>query len=290
MPGSSLLRRWKERLAVRLVAYAFGATAFSVLLWLVLQRSKGRRRKASGELVLIDSFETAVAAVSKARGLSDEDKLELYALYKQATVGPCDIEKPSMLDIYATAKWEAWRELGKLSVKQAQDKYMELARTLLGGLDLERGANMSGLPRNLSFGQGVSRLADPEGDETQPLLESEKTLVDFAAAGNLHTMRRLLESGSVSVNTVDSQEGKTALHMAVDRGLPDVANFLLERKANVNAADLEGQTPLHYACVCDHDALARLLLKYGANPNLEDNEGETPRDVCESASLLAVME
>lgn len=40
-----------------------------------------------------------------AQGLSDKDKLELYGLYKQGTVGACNIPKPSVLDMIGAAKW-----------------------------------------------------------------------------------------------------------------------------------------------------------------------------------------
>lgn len=41
-------------------------------------------------------------------------KLKLYALFKQATVGPCNTPKPGMMDFVNRAKWSAWSEL-KLS-------------------------------------------------------------------------------------------------------------------------------------------------------------------------------
>ncbi|XP_069769604.1 enoyl-CoA delta isomerase 2 isoform X5 [Narcine bancroftii] len=45
----------------------------------------------------------------------NEVKLKMYALFKQATQGPCSSPKPSMLDFVNKAKWEAWNSLGKTS-------------------------------------------------------------------------------------------------------------------------------------------------------------------------------
>lgn len=103
-------------------------------------------------------------------------------------------------------------------------------------------------------------------------------------------MKHLLESSKISINVQDKEEGRTALHMAVDRGLMDVVEFLLERKAAVNLADNDGQTPLHYACICEHEGVVKVLLAHDADPNIEDHAGDTPRDVATSAGLLAMLE
>jgi peroxisomal 3,2-trans-enoyl-CoA isomerase len=45
----------------------------------------------------------------------NEIKLKLYALFKQATVGPCNMPKPGMIDFVNRAKWTAWSDLKSLS-------------------------------------------------------------------------------------------------------------------------------------------------------------------------------
>jgi acyl-CoA-binding protein len=42
-------------------------------------------------------------------------QLSIYALYKQALVGPCNVKKPGFLDPAGRAKWDAWNKLGTLS-------------------------------------------------------------------------------------------------------------------------------------------------------------------------------
>jgi len=39
---------------------------------------------------------------------SDKDLLYLYGMYKQATVGNCNVEEPSKFRLKQRAKWEAW--------------------------------------------------------------------------------------------------------------------------------------------------------------------------------------
>merc|ERR1712013_390413 len=43
--------------------------------------------------------------------LSDEELKEVYALYKQATIGDVNTSRPGMLDFKGKAKWDAGRHL-----------------------------------------------------------------------------------------------------------------------------------------------------------------------------------
>ncbi|XP_008940947.1 PREDICTED: enoyl-CoA delta isomerase 2, mitochondrial [Merops nubicus] len=61
----------------------------------------------------------------------NETKLKLYALFKQATEGPCNAPKPGMLDFVKKAKWDAWNSLGNLSQDNARQKYTELVSSLV---------------------------------------------------------------------------------------------------------------------------------------------------------------
>ncbi|KAF7708940.1 hypothetical protein HF521_017997 [Silurus meridionalis] len=45
----------------------------------------------------------------------NEVKLKIYALFKQATQGPCNTPKPGMLDFVNKVKWDAWKSLGALA-------------------------------------------------------------------------------------------------------------------------------------------------------------------------------
>ncbi|CAH6802686.1 enoyl-CoA delta isomerase 2 isoform X1 [Phodopus roborovskii] len=57
-------------------------------------------------------------------------KLKLYALYKQATDGPCNVPKPGVFDLVNKAKWEAWNALGSLPKETARQNYVDLVSSL----------------------------------------------------------------------------------------------------------------------------------------------------------------
>lgn len=62
----------------------------------------------------------------------NEAMLKMYALYKQATVGPCNTKKPGMIDFVGQAKWKAWNGLGSISKDEAGQQYVELVDKLAG--------------------------------------------------------------------------------------------------------------------------------------------------------------
>ena len=73
-------------------------------------------------------FEEAAEAVKSLTQCSDNDKLILYSLYKQSTVGDVNIAKPSALNIEAHAKWCAWEKVKgtkQLLLKYPSKRYVE---------------------------------------------------------------------------------------------------------------------------------------------------------------------
>lgn len=76
-------------------------------------------------------FRKAAEDVKRLPARPDNDTLlKLYALYKQATVGDADGPKPGFFDFVGTAKHEAWSRLHGMQTADAQQKYIDLVRTL----------------------------------------------------------------------------------------------------------------------------------------------------------------
>ncbi|KAJ6225545.1 hypothetical protein RDWZM_004090 [Blomia tropicalis] len=61
---------------------------------------------------------------------TDQELLEVYALFKQATIGDCNTPKPGMFDLKGKAKWEAWNNMKGTSKEDATQKYIALANQL----------------------------------------------------------------------------------------------------------------------------------------------------------------
>lgn len=67
----------------------------------------------------------AEEAKSLPSSLSNDNKLILYGLFKQANVGDCNTSKPGILDPKGKAKWEAWNKLAGKSQEDAKSEYVE---------------------------------------------------------------------------------------------------------------------------------------------------------------------
>lgn len=61
---------------------------------------------------------------------SNDDLLNLYALYKQATEGDVSGPKPGLLDLKGKAKYKAWSELKGMSKDDAMKKYVAAVKQL----------------------------------------------------------------------------------------------------------------------------------------------------------------
>lgn len=82
-------------------------------------------------MALADDFQSAVASSqSLTKRPSNEELLDLYALYKQSTDGDVSGDRPGGFDFKAIAKFDAWTEKKGLSKEQAMQKYVELVAKL----------------------------------------------------------------------------------------------------------------------------------------------------------------
>ncbi|KAI8993447.1 acyl CoA binding protein-domain-containing protein [Pilobolus umbonatus] len=69
-------------------------------------------------------FVQHLPAKSKFQPTKDQ-KLELYALYKQVSEGDINVQRPGLFDVVGRAKWDAWKKLEGLSVLEARHIYVE---------------------------------------------------------------------------------------------------------------------------------------------------------------------
>lgn len=74
------------------------------------------------------------AAVAKSKTLSERPDnntlLQLYALYKQGSVGDNGEKKPGFGDMVGRAKWDAWAKLKGTSNEEAMKQYIALIDSL----------------------------------------------------------------------------------------------------------------------------------------------------------------
>lgn len=61
---------------------------------------------------------------------SIENLLKLYALFKQASEGDAQGERPGMMDMKGRAKFDAWSGLQGMGAEEAMQAYVDLVESL----------------------------------------------------------------------------------------------------------------------------------------------------------------
>lgn len=83
-------------------------------------------------MALSDDFAAAQVRVKQLPKLPDaSDLLELYALFKQGTVGDVQGQRPGMLDFKGRAKYDAWESKRGTNQDTAMQGYVALVDELV---------------------------------------------------------------------------------------------------------------------------------------------------------------
>jgi len=236
--------------------------------------------------------------------LSNEQKLQLYSFFKQATVGTCNAPKPGFFDFEGKLKWDSWSQLGNMDKSTAMKNYSEVLQQLVpnwnqeGNSDAQtntqKDTNTTGdmvAPRpatnrkSAGFGPVFSTLVhgDPE-----KVPEHLKDICYWSGEGDAGKVKEKM-AGGASVDSRDVDQ-RTPLMWAADRGQIDIVDLLIQAGANVNSQDNEGMTPLHYAAMCEYANIITLLMKNKADPTIKDVDGKTPRDVADENIDLSLFD
>src|SRR3989454_7639323 len=99
----------------------------------------------------------------------------------------------------------------------------------------------------------------------QTFAEASSDIADAAMNRNRDAVRSLLQK-KVDVNTAQV-DGTTALHWAVRADDLETADLLIRAGANVSAANREGVTPMQLAAINGTAPMMEKLIKAGVNPN-----------------------
>src|SRR5687768_8138506 len=117
-------------------------------------------------------------------------------------------------------------------------------------------------------------------DLVKALLEDDPTLKDatgahgipvmyFPVVGGYESIAEVLFSAGADVNA--GEGGNAPLHGAAMFGRTQMAKWLINHGANVNAADYEGKTPLKIALLHNDEPMAELLRQKGGLEFVEEH-------------------
>ena len=205
------------------------------------------------------AFDRAAKTVASTnRKLTNDQKLRVYALFKQSTVGANDTRKPRLLEGMAKhAKWSAWNELGDMprdDAKAARDEAMAAlaeAREELDALERAKRAEDEAMVEVMKM-MDERRARDDDArrrrlDETRAAIEFE-----FDARAIFREHRTSLE---LSDEIYERSKGLEGVGPWREFDLGDVPDDLVETIARVVDARRE------------NDAIRDELLAKGADAN-----------------------
>ena len=122
----------------------------------------------------------------------------------------------------------------------------------------------------------VVKLLVANGADLHATYRSGRTALHLAANGGMADIARLLLQFGGDPNARDIA-GSSPLDEAVWKGSPEVASLLLESGAQINAPQPRtGATPLNEAACKGQNAMVQLLLAHGADAVIEDKAGFSP--------------
>jgi len=98
--------------------------------------------------------------------------------------------------------------------------------------------------------------------------------LDAAKREDLGEMKGLANEGA-DVNAGDSTSGENALMLASAKNNIAMIEFLVEKKAYVNATDKDMRTPLMYAAAKGNDEAIGILSRNGAKASARDKDNKT---------------
>ncbi|KAG9261609.1 tankyrase-1 isoform X2 [Astyanax mexicanus] len=134
----------------------------------------------------------------------------------------------------------------------------------------------------------VQKLCSPDNINCRDTQGRNSTPLHLAAGyNNLEVAEYLLEHGA-DVNAQD-KGGLIPLHNAASYGHVDIAALLIKFNTCVNATDKWAFTPLHEAAQKGRTQLCALLLAHGADPTMKNQEGQTALDLATADDIRALL-
>ncbi|XP_024920645.1 histone-lysine N-methyltransferase EHMT2 isoform X1 [Cynoglossus semilaevis] len=133
----------------------------------------------------------------------------------------------------------------------------------------------SALPPGPSRAALQKAILTQETERRKKLRFHPRQLYPAAKQGEVQRVLLMLLEGIDPTYQPDSQNRRSALHAAAQRGLLEVCYMLIQAGAQVDAQDKELRTPLLEAIINNHVEVTRYLIQHGASVYHVEDDGYT---------------
>ncbi|MDD5676992.1 MAG: ankyrin repeat domain-containing protein [Kiritimatiellae bacterium] len=121
----------------------------------------------------------------------------------------------------------------------------------------------------------ISTFGGPDLSESQDTMAGVTNITAPEPTATAVTNAEVVAPAPPDVNAPIANDGSTALHVAAQFNRLDEVKLLLEKGADINAANNIGITPLHLAALAGHNDMVALLLAHKADVKTKDVFGLT---------------
>ena len=169
---------------------------------------------------------------------------------------------------------------GRLSI-EGETVRIQLEELPETGMHLIQVQNVNGLFSNdfiFHVTKDAQAAAELKRNIDEPHVGPKDALATAVADGNLKETKKRLGNAR-RINARQGEGGSTLLSTAALHGQLDIAGYLIERGAKVDATNNDGNTPLHVAAFFCRTEIIQLLLDNGGSVTQKSDRGETPVDV-----------
>ncbi len=146
--------------------------------------------------------------------------------------------------------------------------------------------NLQSLKRNPVLASPKSRTNFDKDSTPGPVATSHEEQQHCASQQQLAMP---LSHPTWTTSSSGAHRGRTALHIAAERGNLQIVRLLIEHEVDVDLADALGCTALHHAARGAHVEVVALLLAGGADSEARDGEGRSPLHVAADAECESVI-
>ncbi|XP_067908702.1 poly [ADP-ribose] polymerase tankyrase-2 isoform X4 [Heterodontus francisci] len=240
-----------------------------------------------------------------------KDKGGLVPLHNACSYGHYEVAELLVKHGAVVNVADLWR-FTPLHEAAAKGKYEICKLLLLHGADPTK--------KNRDGNTALDLIKDGDTD-IQDLLSGDAALLDAAKKGCVARVKKLCTTDNVNCRDTQGRHS-TPLHLAAGYNNLEVAEYLLQHGADVNAEDKGGLIPLHNAASYGHVDVAAMLIKYnacvnatdkwaftalheaaqkgrtqlcalllvhGADPTMKNQEGQTPFDLVTADDVRALL-
>ncbi|KAH7647159.1 hypothetical protein FG379_002850 [Cryptosporidium bovis] len=243
---------------------------------------------------------------------SNDELLELYGYYKQATVGDSPNSGSSVFSVFSLkdkAKAKSWAEKKGISPEDAAEKYIELIIKKNPDWETTIGKDIREI--SLSNSTSIPVMTSPDDKGIEEIDIESKGIINNALLNPIFNESNCSNivfdafCSQVNNNNIDyikgildkfqflsrstSSEGSTALHYACDKGYIELSALLLKYGADPNGKDKFGDTPLHISATCDNLECVKLLTSYGADPLIVNDDGLKPQETADNTEIISFL-